>query len=397
MYGLVLEGGGGKGSFQIGVCKALRELGIELSAVAGTSVGALNGAMVVQDDIDKAYDLWFDLNPNNVINLTEDELEGFKGNSLNIIINRLRRIIAERGLDVGPLVKLVKSVVDEDKIRKSPMDFGIVTVDLTERKAVEIYKEEIPEGRLADYVIASASFPAFKPAVIDGRMYIDGAFYNTLPINMVKNKGCTDIISVRTYGFGVKRHVDTNGLNIVSVTPSEHLGPILDFNPGRARKNLEMGYFDALKVFRKLKGKKYYIEPMDDDSFFINYLTGISDKKVKQLCELFGIDACPGKRLLFEYLVPKTADLLGLSLNASYEDISVGLLESIAEDCKIERFKIYSIRELYREIVGKYEYREDGFIKEIPGFLRSRELVARIVRERIIGVIANVLFGADEA
>lgn len=392
MYGLVLEGGGGKGSFQIGVCKALRELGIEITAVAGTSVGALNGAMVVQDDIDKAYDLWYDLNPNNVINLTIEELEDFKGRNLNVIISRLRKIISERGLDVGPLVEMVKGAVDEEKIRKSPIDFGIVTVDITERKAVEIYKEEIPEGRLADYIIASASFPAFKPAVIDGRMYIDGAFYNVLPINMVRNKNCSDIIAVRTYGFGVKRHIDTSGLNIINIAPSEHLGPILDFNHERARKNLEMGYFDALKVFRKLKGKKYYIEPMNDDSFFINYLAGLSDAKIRLLCEVFGIERCAGKRMLFEYLVPKVSDILGLPANCSYEDVAVGLLESIAEDCKVERFKIYDTSELYSEIAGKFRYREDVFIKEIPGFLRSTEFVARFVKERIIGIIANILF-----
>lgn len=392
MYGLVLEGGGGKGSFQIGVCRALKELGVEISAVAGTSVGALNGAMVVQDDIEKAYHLWYDLNPDNVINLTVEELEGFKGNNLNVVISKLRKIISERGLDVSPLVKLVKSVIDEDRIRKSPIDFGIVTVDLTERRAVEIFKEEIPQGRLADYIIASASFPAFKPTVIDGRMFIDGAFYNTLPINLVRKKGCKDIIVVRTYGFGIKRHMDMKDINLINIAPSEHLGPILDFNCERARKNLEMGYFDALKVFRKLKGKKYYIEPLNDDSFFIEYLAGLSEEKLDKLCKLFGMENCTGKRLLFEYVVPKVADLLGLPSSASYEDIAVGLLEKIAEECRLERFRIYNISELYSEITGKYKYNEDDFIREIPGFLRGTELLARFVKERIIGIIANVLF-----
>ncbi len=393
MYGLVLEGGGGRGSFQIGVCKALRELGIEISAVAGTSVGALNGAMVVQDDIEKAYDLWYELNPDNVIKLTAEELEGFKGSSLNVVVGRLRKIILERGLDVGPLVKLVKSIIDEEKIRKSPMDFGIVTIDLTMRKAVEIFKEEIPEGKLADYVIASASFPAFKPAVIDGRTFIDGAFYNNLPVNLVNDKGCRDIIAVRTYGLGVKRHIPMEGISLINIAPSEHLGPILDFNSGRARKNLEMGYYDALKVFRKLKGKKYYIEPMNDDSFFISYLAGLSDEKLEKLCRLFGIESCSGKRLLFEYVVPKVADLLGLPPEASYEDVALGLLEKIAGDCGMERFKLYDVKGFYAEITGNYSYREDEFVKEIPGFLRGTDLIARFIRERIIGVIANVLFG----
>ena len=52
MKGLVLEGGGTKGAYQIGAFKALRELGIEFKGVAGTSIGALNGAYIVQDNID---------------------------------------------------------------------------------------------------------------------------------------------------------------------------------------------------------------------------------------------------------------------------------------------------------------------------------------------------------
>ena len=44
MKGLVLEGGGTKGAYQIGAYKALRDLGIEFQGVAGTSIGALNGA-----------------------------------------------------------------------------------------------------------------------------------------------------------------------------------------------------------------------------------------------------------------------------------------------------------------------------------------------------------------
>ena len=43
-YGLVLDGGGARGAYQIGAWKALREAGVKIEAVAGTSVGALNGA-----------------------------------------------------------------------------------------------------------------------------------------------------------------------------------------------------------------------------------------------------------------------------------------------------------------------------------------------------------------
>lgn len=57
-YSLVLGGGGAKGSYEIGVFKALEEIGIEIDSVYGTSIGALNGAMVVQGDVKKAEEIW---------------------------------------------------------------------------------------------------------------------------------------------------------------------------------------------------------------------------------------------------------------------------------------------------------------------------------------------------
>jgi NTE family protein len=257
MYGLVLEGGGSKGSYQIGACKALNELGIEIGAVAGTSVGALNGAMVVQGDVDLAYRIWSEITPESIIKIPGDRLEDYVGNgyragTLKMFIHKIKRIAAEGGLNVEPLVELAKSTLSEDRIRRSPIGFGIVTVDVTARKAVEIYKEEIPEGQLSDYIIASASFPAFKRAVIDGRIFIDGAFYNNLPINMISSRGYRDIIVLRTYGIGMRRRIDTSGLNIITISPQESLGPTLDFSNETSRKNLKKGYNDVFRVFGKL-------------------------------------------------------------------------------------------------------------------------------------------------
>lgn len=60
-YGLVLAGGGCKGVYQIGVWRALREMGVSITAVVGTSVGAMNGALVALDRYDEAVTLWLDM------------------------------------------------------------------------------------------------------------------------------------------------------------------------------------------------------------------------------------------------------------------------------------------------------------------------------------------------
>ena len=57
-YALALEGGGAKGAWQIGAWRALREAGIRVTAVAGSSVGALNGALITMGDLEKAEEIW---------------------------------------------------------------------------------------------------------------------------------------------------------------------------------------------------------------------------------------------------------------------------------------------------------------------------------------------------
>lgn len=207
MYGIVLEGGGAKGAYHIGVSKALVEIGVEIGGVAGTSVGALNGAMIVQGELDKAYEVWQNIDTSQIIKLTENEEKEFNnmediGERLSLKIERLRKIITERGLDIQPLEKILNELIDESQVRKSSMDFGIVTFDLTNRKPVELFKEDIPKGKLIDYLIASANLPLFKMKTIDGGIYIDGGVYNVLPINLIRDKGYKDIIAVRTFGLG---------------------------------------------------------------------------------------------------------------------------------------------------------------------------------------------------
>ena len=63
---IVLSGGGSKGAYQIGVWKALRKLNIKYDLITGTSVGALNAALMTQKDYYRAIWLWYNLNFNIV-------------------------------------------------------------------------------------------------------------------------------------------------------------------------------------------------------------------------------------------------------------------------------------------------------------------------------------------
>jgi NTE family protein len=395
MYGLVLEGGGARGGYQIGACKALMEIGFEIGMVAGTSVGALNGAMVVQENIEKAYDVWYEMSPDRVIKLEGNELgrfinSEFKPDMLKPFLKGIRKVISEGGLNVDPLVDLVYSVLDEDLIRKSPIGFGVVTVDITKRRAVEIYKEDIPSGQLLDYVIASASFPAFKRAVIDGRTFIDGGLYNVLPIDMVSSKGYKDIIVIRTYGLGLKKHIDTSGINIISISPADKLNSTMDFSNAASRKNLQMGYYDAYKAVKKLKGLKYYIIPTGNDVPFISYLANLDDQRISNILHLAGINN-GGRRALFEDAIPKIAAAMGLPQAAMYEDVFIAFLERLAETLDVERFRFYTFDEFYNSVVAEYKACKEKC--ERPLTVKSHELLSKAMREKMLNSIANEMLG----
>ena len=71
VYAIALEGGGAKGAYEIGAWKALDEAGIKYKAVAGTSVGALNGAMMAMRDLKGAIDAWWNIRLSDIVDVNE--------------------------------------------------------------------------------------------------------------------------------------------------------------------------------------------------------------------------------------------------------------------------------------------------------------------------------------
>ncbi|MGL5713662.1 MAG: patatin-like phospholipase family protein, partial [Paraclostridium sp.] len=188
MKGLVLEGGGTKGAYQIGAYRALRELGIEFKGVAGTSIGALNGAYIVQDDIDIMEEIWTKYDYTHFMNIDEDTYHtikdiDFTAKNMNMVISLINKARKNEGIDISPFRSLLESTLNEDAIRNSKKDFGLVTV-MWDRKIIPnpMFLEDIPQGRIIDYLIASASLPIFKLDKLDDKLFLDGMFHNNIPV-----------------------------------------------------------------------------------------------------------------------------------------------------------------------------------------------------------------------
>lgn len=250
--GLVLAGGGARGSYQVGVYKALTELDWRCGVIAGTSVGCLNGALFALDDWELAQEMWLTIGDGQVM---EPAADGRPADWAAF----LQAAVEQGGMDVSPLEATVRRVVDEKALRASPVRYGLVTVQKNTLKPLKLTLEEIPEGKLADYMLASAAcFPAFRPHVIDGEEYIDGGWSDNMPLGLAARMGAEELLAVDVDGVGVTLP-NLTGLPTTFVRSYWDLGPILRFEPATARRNIALGYQDCYRAFGRLSGTAYAI------------------------------------------------------------------------------------------------------------------------------------------
>jgi len=397
MYGLVLEGGGAKGAYHIGALKALEELNIEIEAVAGTSIGAMNGAMFVQNKLDLAYDYWYNISTSKVLDIEDKYLSellslSINQNNISYFIKKAKEVLQNRGLDNSFLKEILENNIDEEKLRNSKIDFAIVTLSLSELKPLELFIDEIPQGKVIDYIMASSYLPAFKLQRIDGKILIDGGFYDNLPLNTLLNKGYKKIIAIRTYGLGdIEKKSDKNK-ELIFINPSEELGRMLNFDQENARKNIKMGYYDTMKYFKNLAGKKYYLNIKKDESFFINYLLNLDKKIIKRLLKQLSLAEEPYLRSFFENLIPKLVNLLEVDYKSNYTVIVIRLLEELAAYLKIDRYKIYTFEELLKIVREDYQKKGKNLTRKLPAFIKTSSLLPKQLKEDLILEIAEKLF-----
>ena len=255
--GLVLAGGGAKGSYQVGVYQALLELGWTPQIITGASVGCLNAALFVSGQEDAAAELWKSLENHDILVLpegkTREELREF-------LMDTLRG----GGLNTEPLGETIDRYLDEYAVRNSPIRYGLVMTEMNNLRSIHCPIEKIPEGRLRDYMLASsACFPALRPIEIDGVKYIDGGWRDNMPLELAASMGAEELIGVDVDGVGYTRPNNT-GLPTRIIKSHWDLGPLFDFDGQRAERNILLGYLDTMREFGRLGGTAYGIMPAQD-------------------------------------------------------------------------------------------------------------------------------------
>ncbi|WP_373740055.1 patatin-like phospholipase family protein [Neisseria sp.] len=172
VIGLALGGGASKGFAHIGIIKVLKENGIPVKVVTGTSAGSIVGSLYASGMSPDRLELEAEiLGKTDLVDLTLSTSGFIKGQALENYINRK---------------------VGGRAIQQFPMKFAAVATDFESGKAVAFNR-----GNAGQAVRASASIPnVFQPPVIGGRRYVDGGLSQPVPVTAAKGQGANFVIAV---------------------------------------------------------------------------------------------------------------------------------------------------------------------------------------------------------
>ena len=310
-------------------------------------MGALNGALVCMGDVEKAEDIWKQMTFSTVMDIDDAWMERLfqKEMSLREFLNELKTLLKDGGVDITPLRQLIHETIDEEAIRRSGKEFCLLTFSLSEFRELDLEMEEIPEGMLEDFLLASAYLIGFKNERIHGKKYIDGGVVNNVPLGSLVKRGYKDIIEVRIYGPGREPRVKMPDDGVkYEIAPRVKLGSIIEFSGKRSRQNLMIGYYDAKRMVYGLEGFMYYLEQTHDEAYY--------EELMKEIREIEKAEI---------------AFVLKLPLGFSNQELFMGMLEAAAKLLRIPKYQIYTVDELYDIVYKKYETRNDQL--NLPRFV----------------------------
>ncbi len=353
---IVFAGGGSKGAYQLGAWKALNELGETFDIAAGTSIGSINAAFYVQDDFSEAEKMWNEITAGDIManginfDVSFDSIVSQKDN----IIPFIKNYINAKSVDNTPFLGLVQKYFSPERFFGSDIDYALMTVnykglgpsDLIPCEITKKDMEKSPDDAW-QWIAASAScFPVFPPMEIGGLQYIDGGYYDNIPIAAAFNLGASSVVTVdlntENNHEGYLRHP-----RVTYIRPTKDLGNFLNFDRNVLSRSIKLGYNDTMKVFGKYYGISYTFIPDADGEA---YLVEAAEKFSDVLCEMeAAFDFSSKVRYHRVNKLPGCTAILGEYCNKyrpSEKDIFTAGLEMLLRALQYDDEKEYGIGEL---------------------------------------------------
>jgi NTE family protein len=286
--GLVLAGGGARGAYQVGAVRRLAELGTPIEAVAGASIGALNGAVVASSPdlttaalrLEAAWRTVGQLLDASGVSLPERGIESPAD------LPYLLRLIRSPALDRDFLATILREAVDVDDLRAGlPLWVSVFPSRDVDHRAPEWvfgWLEDVYEGKIrrraADWlrvsdspradtlstVLASAALPFVMPAQTLGRRRLrDGGIADNAPARPLVTYEQCDILIVVHLRTGVLWDASIFApAQVLEIRPVESLDSpgylgglagLLDFSGSRIDSLIGRGYADATATLARLE------------------------------------------------------------------------------------------------------------------------------------------------
>ena len=365
MRAIVLSGGGARGAYQMGVWKALKKLKIKYDIVTGTSIGALNGMMMVQNNYYKCLRMWKTIDFNKIYDDFNTDEKMYK--------EYLDKIISG-GIDTSKIRKIINDNYKKEKLYNSKIKFGVVTYNMTEKKTFYATKANTNPDKLKDYILASATcFPFFKPTKIGQDKYIDGGFSDYLPINLALELNADEIIAVDLEAPGIKQKVKDENVKITYIQPSNKLDSFLKFDKICISRMITLGYNDTMKVFNKLEGKTYTFKKGTINKIYKKHKNKINNLAKKNKIKIEKIDSLEQ----MNHIVEQTLSILKIDITKIYDYIElkkvlkeeIGKIENIKIDSYSDIKKIFNkaiiVKHIYTKLENNDKINSNLFYKEL--------------------------------
>lgn len=298
--GVVLAGGGAKGAYEVGFLRALSEYGIEPDAIAGTSIGALNGCLYAslkstQDAYETLKKVWNRLKKESPLKIDKLDTLLHLTDLISFLLQKKDLLSStsispkNKGiLQTNPILEILQKYTSIQKIKKG-LPFYISMseandtfedllhlVDLNKILSLKKIKtqylkiQEVEDENIYKCILASAALPfLFDAQEIGGKIYRDGclgvnydASANAPVLPLIQKEKC-DVIFVCHLDDKIsfaEQYKNYKKVKIVEVTPKKDtftssLDP-LRFNREKINFWMKGGYQDSKKVLKAFKENK---------------------------------------------------------------------------------------------------------------------------------------------
>ena len=262
--GIVLDGGGGKGAYQIGVWKYLKESKLynSISAISGTSVGGLNSCLFALDEYNLAETIWTQKIQDKILSIDIDIKEicskialqfGIQNFVPGVSIISFFTMLSTRGyFSRKGLIEIIDEYVDLNELSKMEFPIYATCVELPLFETRYFKLNGYDTETIKKILLATSAIPIIFPKEeIEGKYYYDGGIKDNSPITPLYEEGCTDIIVINLKADEILKD-RREGVNIYEICPQEDLGNFfkgtLDFSTEGAYRRIEQGYRDAKEI-----------------------------------------------------------------------------------------------------------------------------------------------------